>query len=132
LVRTAIGPFTLEGALALSRLEEAAHQGHWHRHVISLATAVEAFPAIVITATAVRALAHGIPPTRQGICRMLGTFAEGETVAILGQDGALLAMGSPSFASTELNAVPSSAPAVRLRRVLIEVGRPFNLADGTA
>jgi tRNA pseudouridine55 synthase len=132
LVRTAIGPFTLEGALGLSSLEEAARQGYWHRHVMALSTAVKAFPAVVMTATAVRALANGIPPTREGICRMIGTFAAGETVAMLGQDGALLAMGSPTFASTELDTVPASAPAVRLRRVLIEAGHPFNLADGTA
>jgi tRNA pseudouridine55 synthase len=131
LVRTAIGPFRLQGALTLPALEEAVRQGHWHRHVIALAAAVEAFPALVLTPAAARALAYGIAPTRQGICRMIGTFAVGETVAILGQDQALLAMGAPTCGSAELAALPADAPAIRLRRVLIEGGGSFNPADGT-
>ena len=47
-------------------------------------------------------------------------------------DGALLAMGAPTFASTELEAVAAEAPAVRLRRVLSDEGRPLDIADGMA
>ncbi len=132
LVRTAIGPFTLEGALTLPAFEEAVRQGTWQRHVMALSALVEAFPALVVTSAAARALANGIPPTRQGICRIIGTFAAGATVAILGQDEALLAMGAPTFASTEPDAVPVDAPAVRLRRVLSEERRRGQGADGTA
>jgi tRNA pseudouridine55 synthase len=132
LVRTAIGPFTLEGALTLPVLEDAVRQGHWRRHVLPLSAIVTAFPALVVTPAAARALANGVPPTRRGICRIVSAFAAGETVAILGHDDALLAMGSPTFASTELDAVPADAPAVRLRRVLSDGGRPFNGADGRA
>lgn len=132
LLRTAIGPYTLEGALTLPALEEAVRQGNWHRHVMSLSAMVEAFPALVVTSAAARALANGIPPTKQGICRIVGTFAAGATVALLGGDEALLAMGSPTFGSAELDAVAADAPVVRLRRVLSDGTRPSEVADGTA
>jgi tRNA pseudouridine55 synthase len=132
LVRTAIGPFTLAGALTLPILEESVRRGNWDRHVVSLSAAAQVFPALLVTAAAARALANGIPPTRQGICRIAGTFAVGDTVAIRGQDEALLAMGSPTFCSAGLDAVPPDTPAVRLRRVLSETGRSHDPADGTA
>jgi tRNA pseudouridine55 synthase len=130
LVRSAIGPFRLQAALSLPVLQEAVRQGHWQRHVMSLAAAVVAFPAVVVTAAAARALAHGMAPTRQGLARLVGTFAVGETVAILGVDDALLAMGSATCGAAELEAMTPSAPIVRLRRVLHQ-GRPGDLADGT-
>lgn len=123
LVRTAIGPFRREGALALSALDEAVCQGQWHQHVISLASAVDAFPAIVVTAAAAEASAHGMSPTRQGISRIVGRLAVGGTVAILGEDGGLLAMGVSTVDAAELDAVPVGTPAVRLKRVLSGDGR---------
>jgi tRNA pseudouridine55 synthase len=132
LVRTAIGPFTLQGALTLPALEEAVRQGDWRRPVLPLSAMAEAFPALVVTPAAARALGNGVPPTRRGICRTLRSFAAGETVAILGPDDALLAMGAPTFASTELEALAADAPAVRLRRVLSDEGRALDAADGTA
>jgi tRNA pseudouridine55 synthase len=123
LVRTAIGPFTIEGALTLPALEEAVRQGNWHQHIHTLSAAVRSFPTIVITCAAARALANGMAPTRQGICGLIGTFAAGETVAILDQHGALLAMASPLSSSTALDTVPADTAVLSLRRVLI-AGRP--------
>jgi tRNA pseudouridine55 synthase len=123
LVRTAIGPFRREGALALSDLDEAVRQGQWHQHVIPLASAVGAFPAIVIRAGAGEALTHGVSPTRQGISRIVGRLAVGETVAILSEDGGLLAMGVSAIDAAELDAAPLETPVVRLKRVLSGDGR---------
>jgi tRNA pseudouridine55 synthase len=120
LVRTAIGPFTLDSALTLPALEEAVRQANWQRYLISLSAAVEVFPAMVVTPPAARALAHGVPPTREGICQITGTFVAGATVAILAQDGGLLAMGSPTFCAADLEKVHAGAIAVRLRRVFSE------------
>jgi tRNA pseudouridine55 synthase len=120
LARTAIGPFTLEQALSLPALAEAVRHGGWQRHVMSLAAAVAAFPALVVSAAAARALANGIPPTQQGIARHVGRFEVGETVAMLGPDGALLAMGAASCGAAEMEEVPPSAHVVRLRRVFSE------------
>lgn len=131
LVRTAIGPFTLEGALTLSALEEAVRQGHWHQHIHALSEAVKGFPSVVITCAAASALANGTAPARQGVSELIGTFAAGETVAILDQNGALLAMASPLFSSTALDTVPSGTPILNLRRVLIAGGRSSNTPDGT-
>jgi tRNA pseudouridine55 synthase len=131
LVRTAIGPFTLEGALTLPALEEAVRQGDWHQHLQPLSAAVKGFPSIVITGAAARALAHGTAPTRQGVCELIGSFGAGETVAIVDQHGALLAMASPLFSATALDAVAAGTPILSLRRVLIAGGRSSNAPDGT-
>jgi tRNA pseudouridine55 synthase len=130
LVRTAVGPFTLDGALTLSALEEAVRQGHWHQYIHALSAAVRGFPSIVITRAAVSALANGMAPVRQGISELIGTFAAGETVAILDQNGVLLAMASPLFSSTALDTAPSGAPVLSLRRVLIAGGRSSTTLEG--
>lgn len=122
LVRMAIGPYPLTAALTLPALEEAARQGDWRRHVIALTQAVAAFPTLVVTSAAAQSLVHGIPPTRQGIARVVGTFEAEETVALLSLDGVLLAMASPTSRSVDLDQVPPAAPIVRLRRVFSDGG----------
>ena len=118
LVRTATGPFSLAQAHTLPALEDAVRQHDWLRHVISLSTAVAAFPALILTAAAARGLAHGVAPMRPGVARHVGTFAAADTVALLGPDGAVLAMGSTTCGVDELEDMPQSAPVVKLRRVL--------------
>jgi tRNA pseudouridine55 synthase len=130
LVRTAIGPFTLEGALTLPALEEAVRQGNWHHHVHALSAAVKGLPSLVITGAAAKALAHGTAPTRQGVCERIGTFAAGETVAVLDQNGTLLAMASPLCSAAALDTVPAGAPVLSLRRVLMAEGGSANAPDG--
>jgi tRNA pseudouridine55 synthase len=122
LVRLAIGPYPLSAALTLPALEESARQGDWRRHVIALSQAVAAFPALVVTSAAAQSLVHGIPPTRQGIAHVVGTFEAEETVALLSLDGVLLAMASPISRAVDLDHVPPAAPIVRLRRVFSDGG----------
>ena len=83
-----------------------------------LSAAVATFPALILAAGAARKLAHGIAPTRQGVARCRGTFEAGETVALLGPEDSLLAMGSATCNAAQLEAMPQSAPVARLRRVL--------------
>jgi tRNA pseudouridine55 synthase len=118
LVRTAIGPFTLAQALPLPALEDAVRRGDWLRHVRALSTAVAAFPALILTAAAAQRLAHGVAPTPPGIVRRVGAFEAADTVALLGPDAALQAMGSALCSAAELRHMPQGAPVVRLRRVL--------------
>jgi tRNA pseudouridine55 synthase len=117
LVRTAIGPYTLAEALTLPALEEAVCQGGWDRHVMALSKAVATFPRLIVTSAAAQALGHGVPPTRQGIACMEGSFEVDETLAILSLDGALLAMASPTVRSADLRQVRPEVPIIRLRRV---------------
>ena len=118
LVRTTIGPFPLSQALPLTALEEAVRQDRWLHHVTPLSAAVTTFPALILTAAAAKGLGHGVAPTRLGIARQLGTFEAEDTVALLGPDEALLAMGSASCSAAKLEEMPQSAPIVKLRRVL--------------
>jgi tRNA pseudouridine55 synthase len=132
LVRTAIGPFTLSEALTLPAFEAAVRQRMWRHHLMPLASAVTAFPTLIVTPPAAQALLHGIPPTVQEIARLVGTFEVGGTVAILSMDGSLLAMAAPTFHSVEWSQVASDVPAVRLRRVFVEEDRFVPPADTTA
>lgn len=118
LVRTATGPFTLAQALTLPALEDAVRQHDWLRHVITLSAAVAAFPALILTAAAAQGLAHGVAPTPRGIVRYVGGFAAADTVALLGPDEVVLAMGSMTCDAVELEDIPQNAPVVKLRRVL--------------
>jgi glutamate 5-kinase len=86
--------------------------------VLTLSAAVAAFPALILTAAAAQGLAHGVAPTPRGIARYVGTFAAADTVALLGPDEAVLAMGSVTCGAAALDDMPRSAPVVRLRRVL--------------
>jgi len=117
LVRTAIGPYTLAQALTLPALKEAVSQGDWRRNVITISMAGAAFPHILVTSDTAQSLSHGVPPTKQEIVRVVGSFEAEETVAIFSLDGVLLAMASPTVRSTALQQVPSEAHILRLRRV---------------
>ncbi|HEX9868286.1 MAG TPA: tRNA pseudouridine(55) synthase TruB [Candidatus Tectomicrobia bacterium] len=117
LVRTAIGPYTLAQALTLPALKEAVSQGDWRRHVIAVAMAGAGFPHLLVTSAAAQSLVHGVPPTGQGIARVVGSFEAEETVAVFSLDGILLAMASPIVRSADLRQVPCEAPFLRLRRV---------------
>jgi tRNA pseudouridine55 synthase len=117
LVRTAIGPYTVEQALTLVALQEAVRQGDWQRHVITVSIAGAAFPRLFVTSAAAQSLAHGLSPTKQGIARVVGSFEAEATVAIFSLDGVLLAMAAPTVRSAELQQVPSEACILRIRRV---------------
>lgn len=117
LVRTAIGPYTLEQALTLEAFQEAVHQGDWQHHLIAIPVVGAAFPRILVTSAAAQSLAHGIPPSRQGIARVVGSFEADATVAIFNLAGDLLAMASPTVRSADLQQVASEACILRIRRV---------------
>jgi glutamate 5-kinase len=117
-VRTAIGPFTLDQALTLDAFDDAVRQGSWSTHVIGLTHGMASFPAIAVTAGADQALIRGIAPTATHVLRVEGAFEVGQTVAIKGPDGELLAVGAASVRASELGTTPPASAIVRLRRVL--------------
>jgi tRNA pseudouridine55 synthase len=118
LVRTAVGPFKLDHALTLDALDTAVREGSWPAHVISLAGGLATFPAIVVTAVSAQALARGRAPTASQVLHVEGAFEVGQTVAIKGPDGDLLAVGAANARVTELAATPPATAIVQLRRVL--------------
>ncbi|MGH8057138.1 MAG: tRNA pseudouridine(55) synthase TruB [Candidatus Entotheonellia bacterium] len=118
LVRTAVGPFRCADALTLDALQEAVHQGAWQRYLIPLAEAVAAFPAIVVTHDAARALGRGIAPTAENVASMQGSFEAGDTIAVRTSDGTLLAMGAAACRAADVRLASSTSAIVRLRRVV--------------
>jgi tRNA pseudouridine55 synthase len=117
LVRTAIGPYTLAQALTLPALREAVHQDTWQQHVIPVSRAGAAFPRLLVTSAMEKSLTHGVPPTKQEIVRVVGSFEAEETVAIFSLEGILLAMASSTVRSADLQQIPSGAHILCLRRV---------------
>jgi tRNA pseudouridine55 synthase len=118
LVRTAVGPFTLDHALTLEGFATAVREGTWSASVISLAQGMATFPAIVVTSTSAQALAHGTAPTAAQVLRVEGVFEVGQTVAIKGVHGDLLAVGVATAGVTDLAATPAATAIMQLRRVL--------------
>jgi tRNA pseudouridine55 synthase len=123
LVRLAVGPFRLAEAMAWPSFEAAARQGTWSRHLVSLAEAMAAFPALVVTARAALAVARGKPPAAREVVRIIGQFEAGGTVAVLGPERTLLAMGAATAGAAELRRCPPETPAIALRRVLADEQR---------
>ncbi|HSF31932.1 MAG TPA: tRNA pseudouridine(55) synthase TruB [Candidatus Tectomicrobia bacterium] len=118
LVRTAIGPFRLDQALTLDAFDAAVRQDKWPAHVISLARGMDAFAAIVVTSASARALTHGIPPTAAQVVRVEGAFEVGQTVAIKGPNGELLAVGAACVRAPEIATTSPATAIMHLRRVL--------------
>jgi len=90
LVRTAVGPFTVEEAVPLAALEEAARRGTWREHLLPLEACLPHLPALSLEATEVRAVAQGRPiarpaPAQGGRARAHGP--DGSLVAVLRWDG---------------------------------------------
>jgi tRNA pseudouridine55 synthase len=118
LVRTAIGPFQLGHALTLDAFDTAVRQGRWPAHVMSLARGMATFPTIVVTSGAAHGLTRGMGPTAAQVLHLEGAFEVGQTVAIKGPDGELLAVGAANVRAAELAAAPPATAIVHLRRVL--------------
>jgi tRNA pseudouridine55 synthase len=118
LARTAVGPFMLDQALTLNGFDAAVREGNWSTHLISLTQGMATFPAIVVTSASAQALVRGMPPTAAQVLRLEGVFEVGQTVAIKGENGDLLAVGTATRRVTELAATPSTTTILQLRRVL--------------
>lgn len=89
--RTRVGPFGLDSAVKLARLEEAIESSSWRRLVIPAAQALPEFPGVKLEGEELNRVRHGRSIERvtgaEGPARALGP--EGELVAILHptQDG---------------------------------------------
>lgn len=94
LVRNAVGPFTIERSVTLSRLERDFEDGTWQEHLIALDEAMLDWPAAVLGPLNARRIATGRPPvcdlSRQveGLVRAYTT--EGDFLAVMrGESGGL-------------------------------------------
>jgi archaeosine-15-forming tRNA-guanine transglycosylase len=108
----------LDQALTLDGFDAAVREGHWSTHVISLTQGMATFPAIVVTSASAQALARGMPPTAAQVLRLEGAFEVGQTVAVTGENGDLLAVGAATMRASELAATPPATTILQLRRVL--------------
>lgn len=89
--RTRVGPFSLEGAISLAKLEDLGHSARAAGLLLPVSTALDDIPAVAVTATEAADLKMGRAlhntSAKQGLCLL--TF--GETPVAIGQsDGATL------------------------------------------
>ena len=85
LVRTASGPFTLEGAVPLAELVASLQDGSWARHLIPMDAALARYPGCVVDAEAAQRI-------RQGQQVALPDEPAAELLKAYAPDGALLAV----------------------------------------
>ncbi len=95
LTRTRIGPFGLESALGMDRLEEILAAGTWPSFILPLDYGLSGLPAATLPAEQERAVRHGrfvateavACPSEVGRCRVYGQ--EGAFLAVLRYDAGL-------------------------------------------
>jgi tRNA pseudouridine55 synthase len=82
LTRTAVGPFTLKGAISLAKLDLLGHSAAGSEHLFPVETALDDIPALALTEGEADRLKRGqpvpIPRTRDRVANP--TFAEGAVV----------------------------------------------------
>jgi tRNA pseudouridine55 synthase len=123
LTRTAVGPHAIAQALTLEALAEAVQDGTWQTQMMALAQGLGGFPAITVTSTGAFGLGRGMPPTAAHVAQVQGVFAAGQTVALRGPDGALLAVGTARVSAAELSQMAPTTVVVQLSRVLVDQDR---------
>jgi tRNA pseudouridine55 synthase len=123
LTRTAVGPYTIAQAFTLEALAETVQRGGWYTQMIPLAQALRGFPTIKVTSSGAFGLARGMPPIVAHVSQVEGVFEVGETVAMHGPDGALLAVGTACVGAADLAQVAPTTVVVRLSRVLVGTPR---------
>lgn len=90
LERTAIGPFTLEGAVGSGQLREG-HVDGLKGH--SLESALSFLPGVVLSKRSSRALFHGTLPGASDAVKTIGAAREDSPLRMLDESGTLLAVG---------------------------------------
>jgi len=82
LTRTAVGPFTLKGAISLAKLDLLGHSAAGSEHLFPVETALDDIPALALTESEADRLKRGQPvPIPRNADRVASrTFAEGAVV----------------------------------------------------
>ena len=81
--RTRVGPFRLEHAISLEKLEELAHKGEALTALLALKAALDDIPALILTASEAQRLRAGQSIL---VSRQHGNLMEGKTILALHQD----------------------------------------------
>lgn len=99
LVRTAIGPFTVERAIPGAAIFDAnieAIRG------VELRQALDFMPGIVLTEASTRGLLDGALPAGNDVVETIGPVSNSDALRILDQDGVLLAIGKRHKTNTRM------------------------------
>ena len=98
LIRTAIGPFTIDDAYPCERLFDGDLTGI---EALPLSEALGFLPGIVLNESSGRALIDGALPHSEDVVDTIGPVAESSTLRVLDRSGALLAIGRRNVATAD-------------------------------
>ena len=106
LVRSKVGPFTLNDAVTLDEIEQAKNAGEWERLLYPIDAALMELPAVVIDPLQEEAVSHGQPVDLAiGGDGSKRTLAETAEVRAYNRDGDLIALMSYDAVLGNLNPV---------------------------
>lgn len=106
LVRSQVGPFTLNDAVTLDEIEQAKNAGEWERLLYPIDAALMELPAVVIDPLQEEAVSHGQPVDLAiGGDGSKQTLAETAEVRAYNRDGDLIALMSYDAVLGKLNPV---------------------------
>jgi H/ACA ribonucleoprotein complex subunit 4 len=124
--RTGTGPFLETASVPVQRVADAVHASDAGnpRALLDLLHPIEEvwreFPKLRLKRSAAAAVAHGADLAKGGILSVEGTFAAGASVALLSEEGALIAVGIALNDSEHLN---GPGWVVDATRVLVDAER---------
>ncbi len=102
LVRTKVGPYKLEQALTLEKVEEICEQNKISDYIIPIPDILKDLPWIVVEEGCEKRIKNGMELKRENLT-LVGNFKSGETVNVINTKGEVLALGKFLVSSAELD-----------------------------
>jgi len=101
LVRTKAGPYNLEQALTLEKVEEICDQNKISDYIIPISEILKDLARIVVEEGCEKRIKNGMELKRENLTSV-GNFKSGETVKVMNSNGEVLALGKFLVSSAEL------------------------------
>jgi len=102
LVRTKVGPYNLEQALTIEKVEEICNQNKISDYIIPISEILKDLPGIVVEEGCEKRIKNGMELKRENL-NSVGNFKSGETVKVMNTKGEVLAVGRFLISSAELD-----------------------------
>jgi tRNA U55 pseudouridine synthase TruB len=104
--RDRVGKFSLDQALTLDHIDRAVESGEFEASLLPIDAALD-FGSLTVEDGFCPRLADGVRPQRKDIAGVNGEFRSGDTVLLKDRRGTVLAIGTATVASANLNGLPS-------------------------
>jgi len=102
LKRIQSGPFVIRRSISFDKVRKLASKGKYSRFISPPEAAVKYVPKVWVDDDAIATVRKGTPVFVPGVLRVTSDFERGRTVAVLGQDNKLKALGIAKLGSNQL------------------------------